>query len=295
MRRGIRAGVAAVAITVFGATPASAAVEIGQTFAPDPSVPCGADITVLQVGTTPAGQYTVPSAGVITSWSFQASAASAPQLKLKVGRPQGSDVFTIVGDTELRSPAANTVNVFPARLAVASGDVIGIYSPNGGPCGAAPAGFNVRIRTGDPPPGSTVPMSFTTGKLDLAAVVEADADGDAFGDETQDQCPGQVGPVNGCPEPEAGDSNAPSATITKGPKGKTKNRQAKFEFTGTDTRAIASFQCSLDAAAFTTCASPMTVNVKTGKHTFQVRAVDQAGNVGTPASDTWTRKKKRRN
>jgi hypothetical protein len=93
------------------------------------------------------------------------------------------------------------------------------------------------------------------------------------------------------PEPPPGDSNAPIATITKGPKDKTKKRTATFEFTGTDTRAIASFQCSLDGGPFTACTAPHTVKVKKGKHTFQVRAVDQAGNVGAPASDTWKRKK----
>jgi hypothetical protein len=35
--------------------------------------------------------------------------------------------------------------------------------------------------------------------------------------------------------------------------------------------------------------------VKKGKHTFEVRAVDAAGNVDpTPASDTWKRKKKKK-
>ena len=33
--------------------------------------------------------------------------------------------------------------------------------------------------------------------------------------------------------------------------------------------------------------------VKKGQHTFEVRAVDQAGNVGAHASDSWTRKKKK--
>jgi hypothetical protein len=96
------------------------------------------------------------------------------------------------------------------------------------------------------------------------------------------------------PEPQAGDSSAPNATITKAPKDKTKKKTATFEFTGTDTRAVASFQCSLDGAAFAPCTSPHTVNVKKGEHTFQVRAIDEAGNVGPPASDSWKRKKKKK-
>jgi hypothetical protein len=43
------------------------------------------------------------------------------------------------------------------------------------------------------------------------------------------------------------------------------------------------------------CASPYTIKVKKGKHTFQVRAIDQAGNVdGTPATDDWKVKKKKK-
>jgi hypothetical protein len=36
------------------------------------------------------------------------------------------------------------------------------------------------------------------------------------------------------------------------------------------------------------------VTVKKGKHTFEVQAVDEAGNVGAPATDTWKRKKRKR-
>jgi hypothetical protein len=37
------------------------------------------------------------------------------------------------------------------------------------------------------------------------------------------------------------------------------------------------------------------VTVKRGKHTFSVRATDQAGNVdATPATDTWKVKRKKR-
>jgi hypothetical protein len=97
------------------------------------------------------------------------------------------------------------------------------------------------------------------------------------------------------PPPEPGDTTAPDTTITKGPKDKTRKKTATFEFTGTDARAIASFQCKLDAGAFAPCTSPHTVRVKKGKHTFQVQAIDDAGNAdGSPARDTWKRKKKRK-
>jgi hypothetical protein len=36
------------------------------------------------------------------------------------------------------------------------------------------------------------------------------------------------------------------------------------------------------------------VRVKKGRHTFEVRAIDRAGNVGTAATDTWKVKKKKK-
>jgi uncharacterized protein (TIGR03382 family) len=51
-----------------------------------------------------------------------------------------------------------------------------------------------------------------------------------------------------------------------------------------------SYQCSLDFAAFTTCSSTPTYNSLTnGPHTFEVTAIDSAGNVGAPpAVWNWT-------
>jgi hypothetical protein len=96
-------------------------------------------------------------------------------------------------------------------------------------------------------------------------------------------------------QPAQGDTVAPDTQLTDGPKDKTKKKKATFEFGGTDARAVASFQCRVDDDSFAPCTSPYKVKVKKGKHTFEVRAVDAAGNVDpTPASDTWKRKKKKK-
>ena len=94
--------------------------------------------------------------------------------------------------------------------------------------------------------------------------------------------------------PPAADTTPPETTITKGPKDKTKEKQATFEFSGSDARAVAGFECSLDGGTFTACTSPHTVKVNKGKHTFSVRALDAAGNTGAAATDDWTVKKKKK-
>jgi hypothetical protein len=99
-----------------------------------------------------------------------------------------------------------------------------------------------------------------------------------------------------CPEGggEAGDTSPPETTITKGPKNKTKKKTATFEFSSTEPGS--SFECILDGkTTFKACASPFIVKVKRGKHTFQVQATDQAGNVDdSPATDDWKVKKKKK-
>jgi hypothetical protein len=92
---------------------------------------------------------------------------------------------------------------------------------------------------------------------------------------------------------------APDTAITKAPKNKVKLKRGKkkkkvtFEFTSSDPGST--FQCSLDDRPFEPCAPPDKLKVKKGKHEFEVRAVDAAGNVDpTPAGDDWKVKKRKK-
>ena len=83
------------------------------------------------------------------------------------------------------------------------------------------------------------------------------------------------------------DTTAPVAEITKAPKKKTAKRKAKFEFEAPEPD-LASFECSLDGAAFAECESPFVVqDLKNGKHRFEVRAEDWGGNTGPTDKHGW--------
>ncbi len=87
------------------------------------------------------------------------------------------------------------------------------------------------------------------------------------------------------------DTVAPSAQITAHPEALVKLATAHFEFTGEDPggSGVKGFQCRLDSAGWSGCASPQDLSsLPDGSHKFEVRAIDEAGNVGAPDSDEWT-------
>jgi hypothetical protein len=108
---------------------------------------------------------------------------------------------------------------------------------------------------------------------------QADLDGDGKGD------------VCDPPDTTPPDTTPPDTTITAGPaEGSTTTQAAaSFSFSSTENPGAA-FQCSLDGGAFSACTSPQAYsNLSDTSHTFQVRAIDVAGNADpTPASRTWT-------
>ena len=76
------------------------------------------------------------------------------------------------------------------------------------------------------------------------------------------------------------DTTAPHTTILSAPPALTNEDHATFTFSS---EAGATFECSLDGAAFTACTSPKTyTNLSDGHHTFDVTATDRAGNVEPP-------------
>ena len=276
-----------------------AATTIGQVGPPD-TTNCGEDAASTVQVATAAGSpsYSVPpGGGVITSWQHNAATDTTPvksvNLRLKVFRGTGAaNTYLTVGESDVKTLTSGGLKTFPTRIPVQAGDRLGFGQVGLGYSYCIWAGVSGDLLTSsdaapDPPVGSTVvfPSPFGPYRLNVAATVEPDADGDGFGDETQDGCPSEADTQGGCVPPET--------TIIKKPKDKTRKKKARFAFTSSEPGST--FQCSLDGEAFAPCASPATEKVKNGKHGFDVQAVDPGGTVDpTPASDSWKVKKKRK-
>ena len=88
--------------------------------------------------------------------------------------------------------------------------------------------------------------------------------------------------------PKETPTGPPDTAIASGPTGAVDSTAATFTFTSN--QSPATFQCALDASAWTACSSPQTYNaLAEGAHVFQVRAVNSASEVdATPAEAKWT-------
>lgn len=83
------------------------------------------------------------------------------------------------------------------------------------------------------------------------------------------------------------DTKPPQTAIADGPSGTERSANATFELRASDPEA--SFECSLDGAAFEACDSPKRYSgLNDGQHTFRARAVDSVGNAdATPSVRSW--------
>jgi hypothetical protein len=190
----------------------SAAVTVGETL--DPTVETAGTYCVTgdapaTFATTalPSGTPASPIDGVVVRWRFfsRTDTISLRPRVLKAGPGGFTGVRT--GD---QTPSFTRLGVFAARLPIAAGEYLGVdfpcssnaphadlteryYAGNGASMGhwstALADGGPFRATTWDEPHYS----------LMMNADIEADADHDGYGDETQDGCPFDPGTHGACP------------------------------------------------------------------------------------------------
>jgi hypothetical protein len=195
---------------------ASGAVTFGSSLIPaDTSTACpNADpkCTYVQEALPPGdSKLEAPASGVVVLWRMRAPTTGG-DVRLRIVRVVKGDLVTTYTGRASAAAVVPSTNVdkvlsFPVQLPVKAGDRIGLDKPASmtGLFKGTGDGQNFFRRSSvfRPPLAdneSRVQSSQRAGQLIVNADIEPDAEGDGFGDETQDSC---------APGRECGDKTAP--------------------------------------------------------------------------------------
>ena len=133
------------------------------------------------------------------------------------------------------------------------------------------ANFTVDTSSPPPPPPPPPPADPSDSDPDPGAGAPPDPGSDPDPDPSTE------------PIQNSADTTPPETTIGKRPLDALKRTTAKFGFSANE--AGSRFECRLDRKAFRGCKSPKRIRrLDPGKHVFQVRAIDAAGNVDASAA-----------
>lgn len=254
-----------------------------------------ASCTVLDLSTDNVG--IAPYDGGIVRWRVKSDGAGNSPVALQVVSWPPEGLISAVAASQPEE-VADGVNTFPTRLPIAGGDLIAIEcckEPgerifSSGLLGQA---FGMQqgsaLVPGAPPVQASVILM--NGEVLVNADIEADEDGDGYGDETQDACPSDASTQGECPPPPP----PPQTRITRSPKKivKMKGRRVDVKFAFTSSEANSNFFCSMDASPWKACASPFRTKVRAGKHRFYVLAEKAGSTDDSPAVSTFRVKRRR--
>jgi hypothetical protein len=197
--RSLFAATAAAAV-LLPAAAAPAAQQIGQ-LAPSPDIVSCEDGPVAVSARIPT--HVTPD-GVVTSFHTENAGPAGAELVFRIFRDAGDTGLASVGSVPATLDADGAATV-PARIEVDENDRLGLSKPAGSAAGCIFATDVVQqyaIQTGiGPEDGMDTPFHRGDGIVNARATVEPDADGDGFGDESQDGCPADPSVHGACPVP----------------------------------------------------------------------------------------------
>jgi hypothetical protein len=245
-----------------GSRSPSSTLTVAGTAQPDVAID-------LRDGSSPAGSTTADAQG---GWTLQLAGLADGSHTLTATASNGG------GTSAPSTPVTVTVDTVAPQTTIDSGP-------------------------SDPSDSAAATFTFSTGEQ--GASFECRADGAAWaactsprqltgladGDHTFEvRAIDAAGNVDDSPASHAWtvDTAPPDTTISSGPSGTVASTDATFAFTASE--AGSRFECRVDAAAYASCASPRTLTgLGPGTHSFDVRAIDAAGNIdSSPAGRTWT-------
>ena len=215
---------AAVGVSLLVPAPSHASTTLGQLTPASLPNGCSDGSYIVQTGIAGGLDYRVPAGGgVITGWKGRTFSTAGPDQILQlavIGENVSGDAVTFeaLSDFEHLVPVAPSGRTysFATRISVDGGERIGLYAKDtSGPeaftwacavqTGSGNADRDIWGALSAPviggPPAPATFGQFLSQRVPVEATLEADADKDGFGDETQDLCPTSAATQSACPVP----------------------------------------------------------------------------------------------
>jgi Thrombospondin type 3 repeat/Bacterial Ig domain len=183
--------VACALIALVVAPGARADVTIGSTLPPpEGGVEGCADGCTRSTTVIDGQQVIAPSRGIITRWRIRAGGTVGAVRFVVLGRSSGpgAQPAELAGRSAEVIPTRNIVSLFDVRIPILAGEYIGIEWAADGEYFATVATTNTDNWSPPVAPGTSHLATTTNREVLVSADIEPDSDGDAFGDESQDNC-----------------------------------------------------------------------------------------------------------
>jgi DNA-binding beta-propeller fold protein YncE len=131
-------------------------------------------------------------------------------------------------------------------------------------------------------PTTLGPLADGDHRLDVRAVTGGDADRTPASRTFRIDATGPGVPTSTIGHRLPIDTTGPRTRILRGPRStiRTRGRRVKVRFVFVADEPVATLRCKLDRRAFTPCRSPLVYQVRPGRHSLVVQAIDPSGNAG---------------
>jgi len=195
---------AIISISLLGAASASAATEFGDPCPAVTGIPTPYGIFAYTAAGDPL-PVTAPVGGILTKWRIEVAAPGPPKaapVTMKTLRLTGPENLLVTGEGNGSIVAGS--NSFDVRIPIQAGDHLGIFGTDA-EVGTPVCATTEENKLGIFDPKATAGGSSLTAsgeselRIPVVGTIEADADNDGFGDETQDACPQSATTQVACP------------------------------------------------------------------------------------------------
>jgi hypothetical protein len=201
VRRSLAISATALAAAMLAPSAATAATEVGDDCAANVETATYTNVPDQKAAGASPLPIAAPVSGIVTSWKLKSLSGETIPVRMGVFREKVPGTF-LVAAASGQETAVFGANSFKTRIPVKAGDRFGLIPIDGKTVSCVTGNIDDHSWSYGEPVEVGSEYVFAAGvfvRVPVIAVIEPDADGDGYGDETQDGCPRSASSIAPCP------------------------------------------------------------------------------------------------